>query len=249
MLEVFAAIGGGLFVLASLVVGGRVMWIARRTRGVPELVLGTALFLMGGLGYPLMTVAVRGEELSDGVRSAMLVGQMITSIVGMTGLGWFTRKVFRPGAAWATALWLACVAGFVGLAVWQIVGPGLVAFLESPTTSPWHASNYIPMVLMSWAGIESMRYWSMQKKRLALGLADPVVADRFRLWGLAILTADAITILSVGFELAGVTMVGTAAGSLVVGTLGLFAAAFLWLAFVPTAGYVARVRRRAAAAA
>jgi hypothetical protein len=245
MLDLIAAIGGGLFVLASLVVGGRVMALARRTRGAPELVLGAALFLMGGLGYPLTTVAVQAESLSDGTRSAMLVGTMVANVVGMTGLGWFTRHVFRPGVGWAKVLWLAVVATYLTLATTQIVGPGLMAFIADPETGPWHASNYLSVVLMTWAGIESFRYWTMQKKRLALGLADPVVADRFRLWALAILTADGITVLSSAFELAGVTMVGTAIGSIIVGFLGLFAAAFLWLAFVPNERYLARVRARA----
>jgi len=247
MLDSIAALGGGLFVLASLVVGGRIMWLARRTRGLPELVLGAALLLMGGIGYPLMTIAVQGESLSPGTRHAMLLGQMATSIVGMTGLGWFTRRVFRANAAWAMTLWIAIVAVYLGLAGAQIFGAGLAAFLADPESGPWHASNYMSIVVMTWAGIESVRYWTMQKKRLALDLADPVVADRFRLWGLAILTADAISILSAGFELAGVMMVGTAIGSILVGGLGLFAAAFLWRAFVPSAGYLERVRRKAAA--
>lgn len=246
MLDLIAAIGGGLFVLASLVVGGRVMALARRTRGMPELVLGAALFLMGGLGYPLTTIAVQADSLSDGTRSAMLVGTMVVNIVGMTGLGWFTRNVFRPGVAWATALWLVVVATYLGLATIQIVGPGLMTFIADPESGPWHASNYLSIVVMTWAGVESLRYWTMQKKRLALGLADPVVADRFRLWALAILTADAISVISAGFELAGVMMVGTAIGSIIVGFMGLFAAAFLWLAFIPNARYAERVRARAA---
>lgn len=247
MLDWIAAIGGGLFVLASIVVGGRIVWMARRTRGLPELVLGAALFLMGGIGYPLMTIAVQGEGFSDGARMTMLGGQMLTSIVGMCGLAWFTHHVFRPQAAWATALWIGLSATYLGLAAAQILGPGMMAFFADPESGWWHASNYMSIVVMSWAGIESMRYWTMQKKRLALGLADPVVADRFRLWGLAILTADAISILSAGFELAGVTMVGTAIGSIVVGGLGLFAAAFLWRAFIPTAGYLERMQGGAAA--
>jgi hypothetical protein len=248
MLEIFAAIGGGLFVLASLVVGGRLVWIARQTRGLPELALGSALFLMGGVGYPLMSAAILATSLSNETRTSMLLAQMITTLLGMGGIVWFTRKVFRPGTAWATVLWLAVTGAYVGLAGAQVLGPGLLAFLHEPEKGPWAMGMYAGIVAMSWAGIESIRYWRMQLKRLALGLADPVVADRFRLWGTAILTADAISIISAGFQWAGVKMTGTASGAIVVGFLGLYAASMLWLAFVPSANYLERVRRRAVSA-
>ncbi len=248
MFGVFAAIGGGLFVIASLVVGGRLMWMARQTRGLPELTLGAALFLMGGVGYPLMSAAILARSLGNDTRTAMLVAQMISTLIGMGGIVWFTRKVFRPNAGWATVLWLGVIGAYIGLAVAQAFGPGLLAFLHAPESGPWAMGMYVGIIAMSWAGIESIRYWRMQQKRLAFGLADPVVADRFRLWGTAILTADAISLISGAFQSAGVQMAGTAAGALVVGTLGLFAASMLWLAFVPSERYLERVRRRAVTA-
>lgn len=243
MFELVAGVGGGLFVLASLIVGGRIMWMARRTRGLPELVLGAALFLMGGIGYPLMMAAVNGHALADSTRSALVAGQIAANLVGMGGICWFTMHIFRPRVAWAKALWLGLSGLYVGLAAAQVLGSSLIAFANSPETGPWYISNYAGIVVMSWAGIESLRYWGMQKKRLALGLADPVVADRFRLWGVAILTATSITVISSAFQLAGVNMIGTASGSLVIGVLGLVASATLGLAFMPTQGYIERVRR------
>jgi len=248
MFGAFAAIGGGLFVLASLVVGGRLMWMARQSRGLPELTLGAALFLMGGVGYPLMSAAIMARTLSNDTRTTMLALQMVTTLVGMGGIVWFTRKVFRPGAGWATVLWLGVTGAYIGLAAAQALGPGLLAFLHSPESGPWANAMYVGIVAMSWAGIESIRYWRMQQKRLALGLADPVVADRFRLWGTAILTADAISIISGGFQWAGIQMAGTATGAFVVGSLGLVAAYTLWMAFVPSEAYLERVRRRAVTA-
>ena len=247
MLTIVAAVGGGLFIVASLAVGGRLMWLSRRTRGLPELLLGSALFLMGGIGYPLLTIAVQAPALPDGMRAAMVAGHMVTSFVGMMAMTWFTRRVFRPGVAWATALWLAIGAGYAGLALAQALGDGLLAYTADPHGSLWHWSNPLGVVAMTWAGAESMRHWSLQRRRLALGLADPIVADRFRLFGIAILTADAISAITVAFEWAGVVMVGTAFGSLIVGTLGLAAAGTLWLAFMPTRGYLERIERRARA--
>ena len=53
-MELLGAIGGVSFILASLVIGLRLLLLARRTRELPEFVIGLALFLMGGLGYPLL---------------------------------------------------------------------------------------------------------------------------------------------------------------------------------------------------
>ena len=60
-----AALGGGAFVLASLIVGARLMLLARRTRHFPEFAMGFGLFGMGGVGYPLMMVARFHTGLDD----------------------------------------------------------------------------------------------------------------------------------------------------------------------------------------
>ena len=44
---VLAAFGGAAFLLVCLVGGARLLWLARRTHGLPEAVLGGALFGMG----------------------------------------------------------------------------------------------------------------------------------------------------------------------------------------------------------
>jgi len=56
------------------------------------------------------------------------------------------------------------------------------------------------LVPMSWAGFESIRYYKMQSRRLLLGLADPIVTDRFRLWGLSMLAAGAITVFGIALS-------------------------------------------------
>jgi hypothetical protein len=248
-MELIAAIGGGLFVLSSLFVGGRLIWLSFKTRGLPEFMLGAGLFLMGGVGYPLMAAAVQATGLSDGARIAMLGSQMCTTIVGMSGLSWFTRHVFRPNQVWASGLMLAIIAMYIGMALAQIMGPGMMAYLAAPESGPWSGTTFAGTVVMTWAGVESLRYYGMQRKRLALGLADPVVTDRFRLWAISMLTADSITIASGIFMAMGIPIAGTAVGSALVGSLGLVTAGALSLAFVPPDFYLARVRRRAESAA
>lgn len=243
-----AALGGGLFVLASLVVGARLMWLARRTRGLPEFVLGGGLFLMGGLGYPLLAVAVQARGLPAGARIAMGVGNMALTVVGMSGVAWFTRRVFRPREPWAAVLLAALALGYAALALLQIVGPGVLAALDAPDHGLWANSAWLGLVAMLWAGLESVRYYRMQRRQLALGLSDPVVADRFRLWAISILCAACISGISLGLRMLGIDTAGTAAGSLVIGTLGLVTAGYMWMAFVPPKSYLERVRARSVAA-
>ena len=246
-MELVAAFGGGAFVLASLVLGVRLVWMARTTRGLPEFVLGFGLFLMGGLGYPLMAIAQQATGLGVNVRVGMLVTQMLCTTIGMTGVTLFTRRVFRPGETWAAWATPACLIGYLGLMFAQAAGPGLPAVLEG-SDAIWFRSSYVGVAVMLWTGAESLRYHLMLRRRLALGLAEPAVVDRFRLWSVSMFAASSISMLGIMLrELFGVAINGTTAGNLLVGPLGLLIALALWLAFLPPAAYLRRVERVAAA--
>ena len=86
------------------------------------------------------------------------------------------------------------------------------------------------------------------RKRLRLGLAEPAVVERFVLWGSAMWLAAFLTTISMVMEAMGWVMIGTVAGALLVGPLGLGIALLLWLAFFPPRAYLAWVTRRTAAA-
>jgi hypothetical protein len=91
-MELLAGIGGGAFVLVSLVIGVRVLWLARRTRGLPEFAMGLGLILMGGLGYPVL--AQFGSFLPDGERVWLLYGQIGVVVFlwsGIESLRYFAR--------------------------------------------------------------------------------------------------------------------------------------------------------------
>jgi hypothetical protein len=243
--DLVAALGGGAFVLASLVLGARLMLLARRTRGLSELILGAALFLMGGVSYLLTTIAIQGTSLPRGVRVGMAVAHMILNGVGMTGIAIFTRRVFRPHADWALAATFAAGAGYAGAAAAQILGPGFDAFLTG-VQGPWRASQLVAIGVPIWSGAEALRYHAMLRRRLRLGLAEPSVVERFLLWGSAMWLASFLTFCSMVLEAAGIPVIGTLTGALLVGPLGLGIAALLWLAFFPPRAYLAWVEQRAA---
>ena len=247
MLEAVAAIGGGSFVVVSLAVGLRLLLVWWRTRELPEFALGFGLFAMGGVGYPLMVAAVHGFGLSVPVREALLALQIALNVVGITAVAVFTRRVFRPAAPAAGAAVAAIALALGGLAVWQGVSPGLWAYITD-RAGAWNASAAVVIATLTWSGLESLLYFAKLRRRARLGLADPLVTQRFGLWGVSILTAGAISLAGHVLEMLGVPTVGSVVGALVVGPPGLVMSAALWMAFFPPAGYVRWVRDRFAAA-
>jgi len=96
-----------------------------------------------------------------------------------------------------------------------------------------------------WLVAESVRYYGIMQRRLPLGLADPVVTDRFRLWAFA--------------GAAGLAMLATSAPPVVMGeqqtpwmswvlplfaVSGIAASASYLLAFFPPGWYRLSVTRR-----
>jgi hypothetical protein len=244
--DLIAALGGGAFVLASLVVGARLMLLSRRTRGISELILGAALFFMGGVSYPLTTLAIQGTSLPHELRVALAVAHMLMNAPGMTGIALFTRRVFRPDAAWSLAAVLAAVLVYVVAFTGQVFDSGFAPFLAGEM-GWWMGSQLVAIAVPGWSGFEAIRYHDQLRKRLRLGLAEPAVVERFLLWGLAMWLASALTLVALVMQEAmGIAIVGTTAGALLIGPLGVGIAALLWLAFFPPRAYLAWVGRRAA---
>ena len=82
---IVAAIGGGAFVVASLIVSLRLPALARRTSELPELLIGLGLLLMGGIGYPLNTAArLLGD--SPSLQTALFVVHALLGSVSASSL-------------------------------------------------------------------------------------------------------------------------------------------------------------------
>jgi hypothetical protein len=95
--------------------------------------------------------------------------------------------------------------------------------------------------------LEALRQYGMAKRRMALGLADPLVANRFLLWGLVASFQVAIQAASLGLHVRGMGILADPLGLALVTAGSLLAAAMMWLAFLPPAAYRKFVERRARA--
>jgi hypothetical protein len=241
-LLVVAAIGGGAFVLGSLVVGGRLLWLARRTRELPEALIGLSLLLLGGLAYPLHSVWEALDAL-PGLQLALCVLHALLNLVGQCAQVFFAWLVFRRHDAWAAGICAAYTAALVLLFLWQAWTPGWGAFVREGA-GPWGYLMFPILFSLGWMTFEPLAYHAKLEKRLALGLADPVTADRLRLWGLASLCALLTTFIGFALRQAGVSMTMEVTG-LFVGPLGVLSAGLMWLAFIPPRRYLDWVLARA----
>ena len=242
-MEIFAGLSVGVLMLAAGVVAGKTLLLWRRTRGTPELLLGLYITCATLLGYPL-AIAMTLVPASEGW-PVHVAAQVVLSL-GFTFLLLFTRRVFRPDAAWA--------AGLVGLALLGIVAATLTYVIEVTGANPRPPGELVEMVAANcfpaavayfWTTFESLGYHRRMKLRMRLGLAEPVVVDRFLLWGIMTLAAGFALVVNIGALFAGSFM--SAPVVLVSSAMGMVHAVCLFLAFHPPDWYESWVVRRAAA--
>jgi hypothetical protein len=240
-----AALGGGSFVLVSLVLGPRLLLAGRSRRELPELSMGLCLLLMGGLGYPLATVGRVVSALPDDVRGLFVGCSALCNTVGFASLALFTWRVFRPASVRAETLVAACITALALLIPAESVWPGLVESALSVEPYPG-APGYLRVVvglgILYWSSVEAGLLGRRLRRRLALGLADAVVADRVRLWAIAMACASVTYSTSFVLSFRGIDLPASPVGATIVGSLGLVSAACVWLAFLPPAAYLRRVR-------
>ncbi len=233
-----------VYTIASFVVGVRLIARSRRSGGLPELLIGLTYTLAPGVGYPLVVVGRMVPDRTFQMISLWLGQPMI--VIACICFLFFNAKVFRPGAAWATAL------ATVGAVVLAIAG-GVVVWGYASTTDIAAATQRSimgtgPMLVVTgmayaWTAFEGMRYRGMMRKRQAIGLADPMVANRFLLWCIAGFVSMIWNAVSVSYLLAGqnisthpVPLIATSIGGIVCTVLQV-------LIFMPPAWYARWVTR------
>jgi hypothetical protein len=232
--DLLGLIGFGSFLAASLAVGIRLLWLARRTRRLPELAVGLDLVLAGAVGYALLLAAESLRLLPapyDGIAS--FAGVSAISL-GSCFLALFSCRVFRPGSRVARVA-LALLILWLGLGVWGSwwlhvadVSSGVAGWLGSWAPNLGLAASY------AWASFEPLRYQALLRRRARIGLAsgDTDVARRMLLWGLGTGAIAAIALVHLVAQLIGHFELPTSLVP-VVSIFALVAAISEWLAFSP----------------
>jgi hypothetical protein len=131
---------------------------------------------------------------------------------------------------------------FAGV-VYIAFGPGFDRELAAPGAASL-AGNVCLLAALAWAAAESLRHAALLKRRVALGLADPVVVNRVRLWGVAMLISTLMCAAGTATQWAGVPILNTEGGGAALAGLGLVSGSALYLAFFPPPAYRRFVARR-----
>jgi hypothetical protein len=226
--------------------GVRVLLLARRTRQLPEIALGFS-YLVGGLfGWALTLVGgylvtLRPEHAVLG-RRMQFVGLFFLSS-GTLSAALFSWRVFSSKSALMAALFFFLTAVLIADYVHNVLIAGVVF---PPTSMFWYWPGAMGrLACFAWMSAAALHYYDKLRRRLPLGLADPIVVNRVLLWGLAgsITLVNAIVVCTAsiidiwgpyGPLLFLVTSITSALGAL-----------FGWLAFVPPRRYLRWIEARA----
>jgi hypothetical protein len=187
-IEGFHSLATLAFIAGSALVAFRLLGLARRTGQEPELLLGGAILCTAVLGYGVLitNLVLRGTTPPEQVSflSVFVTGAGRTlHAFGVTLFLVFVVHVFRRDEEWAKALggfMLALLWGGLAYGAWN----GSFRYEMAAVGQPgWWCEYAVIWTYSIWSAAESYRYWLAMRRRVAIGLADPLVANRFFLWG------------------------------------------------------------------
>ncbi len=214
----------------GLALGARLLWLHHRTHGTPELVMGVAALctcLSGLVRGALLNLGEGAPAVSVFALQVLFNGLYVAAPIGMV-LG--TWRVFRPDATWARSLALG-----ISLVLAATVPARFLMENGGATDSPRAVTMMVAATIVSiWTAIEAFVHWGKLRKRMRLGLADPVSAFQFLAWGCAMTSntvTRTVTLFVVG--LTGVEPLRSQAFMLPSAVLGFLTLSGMYLAFFP----------------
>ncbi len=196
--EIFEAFQGITFTVLMWWVTISIFRRYRETRYLPALLVASGFFVLGFIFAPILalgrTLMQARPEIAGLVGPGAPLWYNLLSIVCgnafVTGLflfGIFTRVVFRPKSTKSLFFLI-----FIGILM--IGSSDLIFTFESiPVSISWAARLEIKIVFtlggmlnFGWLAYESLLRWRIYRRQFREGkVLDPLVVNRFLLWGLA----------------------------------------------------------------
>jgi hypothetical protein len=241
-----------VFVLTCSAVGLRLLWVAFRSGASAAWSCGLGFTFIALIGYPLNVASGNGMALVGEVDHALNAAGMVFVCAGLSSFFAFTLTTFRLRAPWAWALTGAAVLGLAVTAFGQIgsLGSADRAAHSREVTEVWsQAINYLSAICYAWIGIEGLLEWSRAKKRVALGLTDALVADRFLMWGMFGVSTTGLDVFLIALSMLADHESTVVLRQLALTGFGLISAITVALAFFPPPAYARWVRGRVLAGA
>ncbi len=166
--------------VSYVVVGLDLVRRSAKTRGLPEFFLGLA-FVFNGLSYFFADLPSFIDN--DAILNEFsFIGRIFAGSCALT-IAVFTWLVFRAEARWAKWLvWTDGVLLVVGITVAALEGDweGVYPLTYTGFWFEW-LGGVVPFV---WLAVESLCAYSRSRRRVRIGLGDPIVSNRFFLIGL-----------------------------------------------------------------
>jgi len=228
-----AYIGELLAGIIYLIVGARLLRLGERTGEVPERLRGGTFLAMGvsAVLYVLPTFS-RFESLWTPLTFAGRVAFFPAVVM----LALFTRRVFRPDPRWGA--WLVW-----GTAILFVTGVGGSAWGGDwegfSISNRWFWLEWLGFTFpFGWAGSEAFIQYRRARRRLDLGLCDPLICNRYLLWALfgALQTCSSLVLLPQYSEYE-TTSQFTATWDTLYGVSIIASIVMIWLVFFPPAFY------------
>jgi hypothetical protein len=249
--EVLAAIGSSAFLLALLIAGVRLLLLWRRTRQLPELACGAGLTLLAGLGVPLTIVSGLGRVPVGELKIGLAVAAFVVFAFAYGGLFLFTKSVFRADSGWAGTLTVGMICLVLAIAVgshriWTVApaaaDSAVVAF-------EWLILiRLVSFVWYMWNATEGLGEYRRARRRQELGLSDPVVVNRFLLWGAMGTLAAVECCFSTVMQYQGLNPLTDPVATVFLASNGVIVGSLLLLSFFPPRAYQDFIRARSGAA-
>jgi hypothetical protein len=238
----FEILSNVVVIAINLIVGGRVLKMGIASRAAPELLLGATL-LFDGLEWLFWLIGVYTPLADTPLGGWFVIGCRTGIFVSMSFQLQFVRRVFRPDSSWAriftTIVTLTIATGlFVGTYLGDEMG------FASGRIWIWLELGGAVTTLL-WCALEAGSHYLKMRRRIPLGLADPVVANRVLLWscyGAANAVSQATYMMAIAiagaegvypYVLDGIMSTATSIGSILI-----------WLAFFPPLAYLRFLSRK-----
>ena len=236
-------IGFTLFSVVSTAVGLRLVSLWWRTRELPELLIGLGVLGIGPVGFGLLTLGIALGDAGHPAAAPVAALGSAACTAGALAKYVFNWRVYHPSRGYvAIAVALICATS-LALSLVHMLGHGFPHGREHPD---WYLGRGVLQVgCLLWGAAEALAYSRRMRKRVALGIADPLVANRFLLWGIAAAAAGFGTLVglcafSVMREAAMLEPWVLASSS----AHGVVAALAMGLAFFPPRAYRAHFEQR-----
>jgi hypothetical protein len=229
-----------IYIAITTVIGSRLLWVGLKSSRHPELLLGAGALLIGPIASPLSLLSGFGGPAGEVRIPLWVVSELVTQI-GVICFYAFTQQVFRPGVSWARAgIVLAavtlpiCLAGVAhGLAV------AAPETLSAEATGGWLlACQFGYGGAFVWSAIEGLSHYVGARRRVAIGLIEPAVANRFLLFAIFGLACTVIAIANITAILLGHNIATSLLVLVPSAVFALVSSTAMFLAILPPAWYL-----------